>query len=130
MYEILEKIQNLGKKKNSDKILNDFVLNLSKESVENNLVFEIVNIEKVNKSFFKMNKMNNSNSKEIHFCTICQENIKKGEHKVKLCNCDHVFHKKCLNKHLKINKTNFECPICRESYKTILHQIAENNCEL
>lgn len=130
MYEILEKIQKVNIENKSESLIKDLVLDLSKDNLNNNLVVEIINIEKINRTFFKMNKLTNNNSNKIHFCTICQENIKKGEHKTQLCNCDHIFHKKCLNKYLKIHKTNFECPICRESYKKILNNIAEKKCEL
>jgi len=130
IYHFLNKINKINLDNNSVNIIKDLVLDLSKnKSKNNNLVIEIINIEKINRTFFKMNK-NNENSNQIHFCTICQNNIKKGEHKTKLCNCNHIFHKKCLNKCLKIQKINFKCPICRESYKKILHDIAENKCEL
>ena len=45
-------------------------------------------------------------------CSICLNNLNKG---VKL-SCDHIFHKHCINKYIKIsirlyNKSN--CPLCR-----------------
>jgi hypothetical protein len=129
IYDFIDKIQNLKYKNKAKPLLKNLILDLSKEN-HNNLIIEIINIEKINRSFFKMNKMNKMNKSEIYFCTICQENIKKGEHKTELCNCKHIFHKKCLNKYLKIQKTNFECPICRESYKKMLNKIVENKCEL
>ncbi len=42
-------------------------------------------------------------------CSICQEEYKTKEYKREL-NCDHVFHKKCIDKWLK---THLTCPCCR-----------------
>jgi len=42
-------------------------------------------------------------------CTICHENYKHREYKRTL-NCTHIFHKKCIDKWLKIN---INCPMCR-----------------
>jgi len=130
IYNFLEKIQNIKSDTESNLIIKDLILDLSKETENKDLVIEILNMEKINSSFFKKNTCNASCKKKEHFCTICQEYIKKGEHKIKLCNCGHIFHKKCLNKYLKMQRTNFECPVCRESYKKMLYNIAENNCEL
>lgn len=127
IYKFIEKVKDVKKNNKIKLLLKDLILDLSNED-QNNIVIEIINIEKINRSFFKMNKMKNNN--KVYFCAICQNNIKKREHKTKLCNCKHVFHKKCLNKQLKIQKTNFKCPICRESYKKILNEIIEKNCEL
>ena len=129
IYNFIDKINKQKIDNNSMNIVKDIVLDLSKNNLKNNnLVIEIINIEKINRSFFKKNKDKNSN--KVHFCTICQDNIKKRQHKTKLCNCNHIFHKKCLSNYLKIQKINFECPICKESYRKILHEIVENNCEL
>lgn len=42
-------------------------------------------------------------------CSICKANYKKGEYKRKL-NCNHEFHKKCIDKWLK---NRLDCPLCR-----------------
>jgi len=42
-------------------------------------------------------------------CDICYQDYSVGEYKRKL-NCVHLFHKKCIDKWLKID---FSCPICR-----------------
>lgn len=42
-------------------------------------------------------------------CSICQEEYKPKEYKRDL-NCDHSFHKKCIDKWLK---NNLSCPFCR-----------------
>ena len=46
-------------------------------------------------------------------CPICLEKYKIGEYKRKLHFCNHIFHKKCIDKWL-IN--NINCPICRKDY--------------
>jgi len=130
IYNFIDKIKNRKNSNATNLLIKDLIFDLSKENQNNNLVIEIINIEKINRSFFKMNKIEDKQNNKLHFCTICQDDIKKGEHKLKLCTCKHIFHKKCLNKFLKIKKTNLECPVCRESYKKILSGIAENKCEL
>ena len=60
-------------------------------------------------------------------CTFCQDNIKSREHKITLDKCGHCFHKKCLNKYLKITKINFKCPICLVSYKKSFCNIIKND---
>ena len=126
VYKFIEKINKLNIDKKSLNIVKDLVLDLSQDE-SNDIVLDIVNIENINRNFFKSNKPKDSGCK---FCTICQEDIKKGEHKTQLCECKHIFHKKCLNKYLKIQKMNFECPVCRHSYKKMFYKIAENSCDL
>jgi len=43
-------------------------------------------------------------------CIICQNNYTIGEYKRELI-CNHMFHKKCIDKWLKIN---ISCPLCRK----------------
>jgi hypothetical protein len=43
-------------------------------------------------------------------CLICMENYKYGEFKRELPKCNHIYHKKCIDKWLKKKAT---CPICR-----------------
>ena len=47
-------------------------------------------------------------------CNICCEEYVKGEYKRTLHSCNHIFHKKCVDKWLK-SKSN--CPICRNELK-------------
>ena len=129
VYKFIDKINKLKIDKKSMNILKDLVLDLSNEKNED-LVIEIINIEKVNKNFFKKNKYTNNKKSHDKFCTICQENIKKGEHKTQLCDCKHTFHKKCLNKYLSVQKTDFECPVCKHSYKQMFYKLADNSCNL
>lgn len=44
-------------------------------------------------------------------CTICMEPFKCNEFKRTLA-CEHVFHKKCVDKWLKKHEDN-KCPLCR-----------------
>ena len=43
-------------------------------------------------------------------CTICLEDFTVGDHLRKM-NCDHIFHKDCIDDWLIRNNS---CPICRE----------------
>lgn len=84
---------------------------------ENNLKnIKLIKMNNINNKFFKENKLNNKLDKGCYFCSICQENIKNREHKIKL-NCNHVFHKKCFSKYMKTKKINLQCPNCNKSYK-------------
>ena len=112
--------------KKSNKIIKDLILDIKKDN--DNVSLQILEMEKINTNFFK--KSNCKNTVNDKFCTICQNNIKKGEHKVILCKCNHIFHRKCLNKYLKLEKINFSCPNCKYSYKNMLNKIAEESCSL
>ena len=46
-------------------------------------------------------------------CSICLDDYKEGETIIKL-NCNHIYHKKCLEKWLLKNKT---CPCCKTEIK-------------
>ena len=46
---------------------------------------------------------------KYNFCSICLENIKYSEGSF-LNECEHIFHKNCLNNWLETNTT---CPNCR-----------------
>lgn len=46
-------------------------------------------------------------------CTICSDTYKNGEYK-RILNCNHSFHKKCIDKWFNSN-TFMTCPICRTS---------------
>lgn len=127
IYNFIEKINKINIDNKSYRVVKNLISDLSNE-LDSDLLVDVVNIEKVNRQFFKINK--NTEICEDKFCTICQDNIKKGEHRTQLCDCNHIFHKKCLNKYLKLNKMNFECPNCKKSYKKLLHKIAETSCDL
>ena len=48
-------------------------------------------------------------------CIICGENYKSGEYKRVLPKCKHTFHKRCVDKWLKV-ADRMDCPVCREDY--------------
>ena len=129
IYKFLDKINRLKIDNKSMEIIKDVILDLSQEK-NDDLIINIVNIENVNRSFFKSNGSSQSLKSDCNFCSICRETYKKGEHKTKLCNCNHVFHKKCLNKYMKYNGMNLECPLCKKSYKNLLCDIADSSCEI
>ena len=47
-------------------------------------------------------------------CNICCEDYIVGQYKRTLPSCNHIFHKKCVDKWLK---TKSNCPICRSELK-------------
>ena len=49
-------------------------------------------------------------------CSICLEIFDEEslEKSVKLINCNHIFHKECIEKWYK-NSENINCPVCRDS---------------
>ena len=65
----------------------------------------------------KYTRINNSDFLLLNnaSCSICFDNYKSGEYKRHLHKCNHVFHKKCIDKWLKTT-ANMECPVCRTSY--------------
>jgi hypothetical protein len=80
----------------------------------------------------KYNTNNRSNLKKLNIkpyrrcpkqseCCICCQDIKKTEY-IRELNCNHQFHKKCIDKWLLCSMKSNEhvnCPICR----TIIHLI-------
>jgi hypothetical protein len=48
-------------------------------------------------------------------CAICLNNYKTNEYKRELNKCNHIFHKKCIDKWFK-NSDNKSCPLCRINY--------------
>ena len=48
-------------------------------------------------------------------CQVCEDNFKIREVIFSFNNCEHKFHKKCMNKYLKSCKTNI-CPCCKDKY--------------
>lgn len=50
-------------------------------------------------------------------CCICCEKVQKKEY-IRELNCDHAFHKKCIDKwllHTMKTKETVNCPICRHN---------------
>lgn len=91
--------------------------------------YELINLDRKNKSIFIIKKKsiyNQLKNRLEHYkkikgndnildkeCPICLEKYKIGEYKRKLHFCNHIFHKKCIDKWF-IN--NIKCPICRTDY--------------
>jgi hypothetical protein len=48
-------------------------------------------------------------------CSICLDDMKKGQYYRKLDKCSHYFHKKCIDKWFKIDD-DMTCPVCRTCY--------------
>ena len=51
-------------------------------------------------------------------CSICLESLQKGKHKrySKISGCGHMFHTKCIQRHIKTQKKSDNrpsCPLCR-----------------
>ncbi len=56
-------------------------------------------------------------------CSICLEEYKVNTYKRTL-NCNHHFHKRCIDKWLKnCSEENIHCPICRDQYSIPLQMI-------
>ena len=54
-------------------------------------------------------------------CSICLDNIILSNISDNIIlDCQHIFHKKCVNKWLKISKT---CPLCRKTHKNNLNKL-------
>jgi E3 ubiquitin-protein ligase RHA2 len=54
-------------------------------------------------------------------CSICCENVKNTEY-IRELNCNHTFHKKCIDKWLLCSMKEYEdvrCPICRTNINII-----------
>ena len=80
---------------------------------------EELNYKKSNKQLlknlgsYKLIKEGDELIKKECCCNICMCQYKKGEYKRVLPKCQHIFHKKCIDKWFKEND---ECPICRCNY--------------
>ena len=114
-------IENLVKHSNKDnkEIIVKTIKEILKE--DDSLDVKFLEINNINKKFFKLDTKCSKGTN--NFCTICQDFIKKNEHKITLNSCSHVFHKKCLNKLLKHNILKFNCPNCKMSYKENIEKI-------
>ena len=61
-----------------------------------------------NKELIKKYKLENSLTNN---CVICLDILEK-ENKVWELPCEHVYHEKCIEKHLR--EYNYKCPVCRK----------------
>lgn len=53
-------------------------------------------------------------------CGICFCDYEVGEYKRELYGCNHIFHKKCIDKWFRLNSEKMECPLCRKSYNPVI----------
>lgn len=90
---------------------------------DESLNIKLLEMNEINKVFFKENENNNL---DLDKCSICMEDIQGKEHKVKLKKCNHIFHRKCLNKYLKETLLKFKCPNCKKDYSNNLDNIVKN----
>ena len=49
-------------------------------------------------------------------CSVCQNNFIKGEYFRELPICEHIYHKKCIDKWFSKDLENMRCPMCRTSH--------------
>ncbi len=75
-----------------------------------------VNCKEINNKVCKPVRIKDSDNLIINkeCCNICCEDYVVGQYKRTLPVCNHIFHKKCVDKWLK-SKSN--CPICRNELK-------------
>ena len=119
----LDEITKLVYKSNKDNksIIMDTIKQILIE--DDSLNIKLLEMDKINKVFFKENE---NLENDLDICTICFENIQGKEHKVRLKKCNHIFHKKCLNKYLKETLLKFKCPNCNKDYSKNLDTIVKN----
>ena len=70
------------------------------------------NCNEINNCLCKPEKIKKNDNILKENCFICMENYVSNEFKRVLPNCNHYFHKRCIDKWLKTNAT---CPICRDN---------------
>ena len=102
---------------NLKKYEKDLILN----KIERLNNINLISINDINKQFFK----SFDKTFKDDMCSICLEEIQSKQHKCNL-DCNHIFHKKCLNKYLKKNLLNFSCPNCRKSYDKKIKDLIVN----
>jgi len=70
-------------------------------------VFHLPKSKRVNQAFLNENK-----DRE---CSICREKFKMNEYVRFLPECDHIFHKKCIDNWF-YQSQKYECPLCRNNF--------------
>ena len=134
--ELINEISNNST--NNSETVNDIILHLIDEYKTNitddNIEIEYLycnksTIKKINNKFFKnlgkyeKIKKNEKKLNDQDKCIICSDSYKYGQFKRILPNCNHTYHKKCIDKWFKLTDNKF-CPLCKESYDNIY-----KNCE-
>lgn len=127
--ELIQKINEIERNgKNNSDIIEKTITALAKNyNIHNSIILKFKDLHKINQKFYDLHSKKNIKVNDELICTLCKDNILSKEHKICLDRCDHCFHKKCLNKYLKVIKINFKCPLCRTSYKKSFCSIIENN---
>lgn len=95
---------------NCENIINIFVYTNSPASVKRTTNLSRLDIKK-----YKLCK-----SSDIE-CCICCEKVKPNEY-IRELNCNHTFHKKCIDKwllHTMKERETVNCPICRHTINLI-----------
>ena len=82
-------------------------INIMEYDVVNFEFFEDVKVDTTVKRLNDSTELFINNDKD--FCSICQDDIQKDKI-IRIINCGHKFHYKCIDKWLE---TNSCCPICR-----------------
>lgn len=56
-----------------------------------------------------------------NYCPICCDNIEIND-KIHTTICSHTYHHQCLSKYVEhLNKSNYNCPLCRTEISLELH---------
>lgn len=69
------------------------------------------NINKVYSTSYKLCKNN------IVYCPICISDVSPNEY-IRVLECNHTFHKKCIDKWIKkciLDESKMRCPMCRKN---------------
>ena len=132
--DLIKKINDIESNNNSDsEIIEQTITTLAKTyNIHNSIIIKFKDLHGINQKFYnKHSKKNIKTNKNANLkCVLCQDDIKSREHKICLDKCNHCFHKKCLNKYLKVIKINFKCPLCQTSYKNHFYNIIKDDYNL
>ena len=96
-----------------------FIKNIVTDTSEN-FTIKIIFIEKKTRNVHvsHLNKYRKIVNVPENKCPICLDEFKLGEYFRELQLCNHIFHKKCIDKWFLADVFNMNCPICRTSYMT------------
>jgi hypothetical protein len=109
---------------NSNNFVNNSVL-YHKNVIKQKRNIHVSHLPKYKKITDNILQESNIPKKRSHcnMCSICQNNFIKGEYFRELPICEHIYHKKCIDKWFSKDLENMRCPICRTSHtKDNLHE--------
>ena len=110
---------------------NEYIVN-DNDNIEYHIYYDVMDDEETRNNeeeydyFSSCKEINNKLCKPIRIkendnliinkecCNICCEDYIIGQYKRTLPSCNHIFHKKCVDKWLK---TKSNCPVCRNELK-------------